>query len=644
MTHSCGYDYESSRRVCQRCFMDITKPTNKKPVKVYIINDIDSLEDFEKSTAQFDNSKERVEFELMTFAKGNTYRQIASIIPDRSIDNNAKYVCIMSLHNSMNGRRALCQAAELYFKNENKKNPCDILSIASTIEGDYIMLKAVLRYYREVPDIKEFYNQLNENIKKDYETGPTTGNLVVPDEIANVKYSEEEIYKHEADLRYQKVYLDECSKERPFLNSIDTYVRDKLYDPADDIPLIYDLKSKDMQTCTITPYDEFIKIFAEIMSNYVTGTEYNEYTGVLLGNIQKELFMSSVEEYINTNYVRKHRLPKEDVSTMLKRIEKALFEMYVVQDLIDDPKVTDIKITAPDSIRARIHGKAYLSNITFVDVNDYMRFMGSVILKNGIDTSLPTQVVTDEHDENYILRVSYTSAYINSSGLPSLHIRKVARHKMLGNDLIKAGMMDEKIRDYLLDCGKNSRGVVFAGPPGSGKTVALNWFIEEAYEQSAEILVIQESDELFTYKKGVMFEHVVTNPSQKKNEQAVTLEKLGQMALVAGVNVFVIGEAKGAEICSAITLSNSGCRTAITVHSPSSTETINKMADLAMRGWARDMDQAKRMLKSFETIVYLQDFKVQEISRIIGYDEEKHDMIYQYIYRRDAEKNADADV
>lgn len=148
----------------------------------------------------------------------------------------------------------------------------------------------------------------------------------------------------------------------------------------------------------------------------------------------------------------------------------------------------------------------------------------------------------------------------------------------------------------------------------------------------------------FYIQKGVMFEHVVTNPSQKKNEQAVTLEKLGQMALVAGVNVFVIGEAKGAEICSAITLSNSGCRTAITVHSPSSTETINKMADLAMRGWARDMDQAKRMLKSFETIVYLQDFKVQEISRIIGYDEEKHDMIYQYIYRRDAEKNADVDV
>ena len=44
--------------------------------------------------------------------------------------------------------------------------------------------------------------------------------------------------------------------------------------------------------------------------------------------------------------------------------------------------------------------------------------------------------------------------------------------------------------------------------------------------------------------------------------------------------------------------------------------------------------QAKRMIKSFDTIVYLQDFKIMEISEVKGYDEEKKEMIYKTIYRR----------
>lgn len=132
-----------------------------------------------------------------------------------------------------------------------------------------------------------------------------------------------------------------------------------------------------------------------------------------------------------------------------------------------------------------------------------------------------------------------------------------------------------------------------------------------------------------------MFQHVVKYGTG--NEQPVSLEELGQLALVAGANVFIIGEAKGAEICSAITLSNSGCRTAITIHSPSSTETIDKMADLAMRGYASDIDQAKRMIRSFQTIVYLEGFKIKEISEIVGYDDVKKDMIYKHIYKREEE-------
>jgi hypothetical protein len=40
------------------------------------------------------------------------------------------------------------------------------------------------------------------------------------------------------------------------------------------------------------------------------------------------------------------------------------------------------------------------------------------------------------------------------------------------------------------------------------------------------------------------------------------------------------------------------------------------------------------MIKSFQTIVYLEDFQVREISEITGKDEARKDMVYRAIYRR----------
>lgn len=940
---------------------------NKKiNIKKYTIRNANGLETAERKYRGKNGVAEREVWAIDT-----PYTEIAeTVIKDRRGPWATPLSLFVSKHKTTIGARNLSSMAEKFI-NESDID-CDILSIQSDMGERNLMLVVLLRIYKGGLDIQKFFDYIGDDLyDEDIDKGPAEGGLIIPDSIKNFKYTDSQKKRHSELVKTEKKAYDECSLDKPFLNSIKTYEPLDLPNPADDAELIYDLETKDRQLKIVGSYEDFNRVFKAMME-WVTGTEYNHYVISLTGGeaAEKE-FIEAIKTELTDKYVKTGKLPAENFPAMMDKLYRSLYQLYIVQDLIDDPNITDIKITAPDSIRVRIKGKAYLSNVTFVNLNDYRRFIDMLAIRNGIRLNIPEQTFTDPNDENYILRFSITAAYVNSVAWPYLHIRKVARKKPLGDDLIKAGMFDEKIKNYLLDCGKHSRGVVFAGPPGCvdreteffngkewksiaewnnepvlqfdvetneaslvmpiryikepcnkmyhfetkygidqtlsaehrvlyytkthknnirvyskmpkeisaekmaefqndghfygafktdfkysgkgitlsdneiklmlavicdgtfdtrvnnssrcyinikkdrkkkeledilascsldyhksdredgysrysfiaprkekcfssywyncsskqlqlicdnvlkwdgyidkdghrtfsttsketadfiqfafsacgnrayistmdrrgklkntngksyqrksieytvciskntyvgmgwhnderknntlveevipedgykycftvpshalvlrrndkifitgncGKTVILNWFLEEAYEQSAEILVIQENDELFAYRKGVMFQHVVNYTNGKY--KAVSLEELGQLALVAGANVFIIGEAKGAEICSAITLSNSGCRTAITIHSQSSTETIDKMADLAMRGYAKDIDQAKRMLKSFQTIVYLKDFKVQEISEIVGYDEEKHDMKYKYIYRRDKE-------
>lgn len=574
-------------------------------------------------------------YEAMPWAMNARFTEIArEVVPDKDGEWAHPIVCLISEHSSTTGIKNVCMKAVEFFGYEKEENPLDLLSVSAGMENGRLTLKTLIRCYGNFPDMQEFFRYFGEDItKKEEVPEEIKGKLIIPDEIKEFQYTEEEIRDHKNQYAEQQKIFEKASKEKPFLNQLEKYTPKRLPNPEDSAELTYDLKTKDMRVRTVTAYETFIEVFNDIMV-HVSGVEKYHYANVMAGEESEESFLRFIESHITTTYIENGKqLAIEDLPIMMDKVNTALFKMYIIQDLIDDPDITDIKITAPDAIRVRIKGKAYLSNIHFVDLNDYLRFLDGICLRNGIPQNAPEVTFTDTTDENYIQRFSLMEEYVNSVDWPYLHIRKIAKNKLMAPDLIRLGMFDEKVRDYLLDCGRNSRGVVFAGPPGSGKTICLNWFLEDAYEQSAEILVIQENDELFAYRKGVMFQHVVNFP--QKNKPAVSLEQLGQLALVAGANVFIIGEAKGAEICSAITLSNSGCRTAITIHSSSSTEIPEKMADLAMRGYATDYKQAKRMLKSFQTLVYLEDFQVKEISEIAGFNEETGEIEYRYIYRKE---------
>ena len=619
---------------------ETTKPKKKHEAAKAVIHNLGELEAAEKLFRKFPDS----EFVPYSMNRTSWKEVVGKVVPDKTGDNvlaeNWKHPLLVtqSKHVTTIGVEELIrQANSFLIEQVEKGHKMDILSITAGVDGNQLSLTTLLRPYNTPIRIKNIYKFLGEDSLRREPTSDEKKSKLLAPESAFRRISKEEKDAHKQIVKLQEVTLNNATSDKPFLNQLESYSFSKLTEMDPRTELEYDLRTKDMDIQLNTSYDNFIEIFQEVMQ-YITRNKRDNYYSVLKNKDEEKSFFSVVDAHIKKHYTSTRRLPEEDLPALMAKLRRALFDLYIVQDLIDDPMITDVKITDPKSIRVRVHWKAYLSNITFIDAEDYFRFIQGVAVSNNIDLSVPSQTFTDETDDNYILRFSLTAPYITSTGYPIIHIRKIPRKKPMSEELMAAGMFDEKIKNYLIDQSINKgKSIVFAGPPGSGKTTALNWFLEDGYESSAEILVIQENDELFSYRKGVMFEHVVLNP--QRGELPCTLEDLGKMALVAGANVFVIGEAKGGEISSAITLSNSGCRTAITIHSQSSKDTIDKMADLAMRGTANiTYDQAKRMIKSFQIVVYMEDYQVKEISEIIGYDEDKKDMIYRSIYEAPAKQ------
>ena len=412
----------------------------------------------------------------------------------------------------------------------------------------------------------------------------------------------------------------------PLLNRNEPYIPDAGRTDEDDNAMVYEAAAT-LRERTHISRDDFHTIYSQTMQ-YFTIQEKYMFKQFQMGDKEPEEFFKEAEKYLKKTFPAMRN--DWDFKKMMNRLNLAMFGYDVIQPLIDNPNTSDIKICGPYDIRVRVKGKAYQSDATFMDESDLFRFVEGLAYRNKVNIfSYPIITFTDAHDPAYIMRFTVSSPMVCAVDYPYLHIRKVPKTKPTFDDLIKVGMLNEKVKMYLIDRAKASVGIVFAGPPGSGKSTALNAFIEYI-PKTRETLVIQENDELHTKQSGFMFKHVTHG---FHGEPAVSLEDLAKMALVEGCNEFVIGEVKGGEMRYAMTLVNAGGHAAITVHSTNAYETLDKMADLVKYGSSYSFEEARRMLKTFDTIVYMEGYKIREILECAGYEDGQYK--YVNIYRYD---------
>lgn len=365
--------------------------------------------------------------------------------------------------------------------------------------------------------------------------------------------------------------------------------------------------------------------------NYFIESDKKSLSKMQRGDMSKEQFVKEIYKYLSHH----DRLSEEDTDVIVEKFKRYIWGYHVLEDVINDPSISDIKVLNVDNVRIKRYGKRENTDIKFNSADDLKNFVKYVAVKNKVNLSNLNAVQTfTDKDSNpgFIMRFTVITEFLTSHGLPYLHIRKIAKDKISMQKLLELDMFDEKVMKYLINKAKNANGILFTGKGASGKTTVMNALLDEIpFDKSG--LVIQENEELFSkVHPDLMFEHIITNSGESKVQY--TLQDLARTGLLTDLDYFIIGEIKGGEALYLLNAAYTGHRCWASVHGINSTEAMNKLADYVKYSSDYTKEEALQMLSSINTVVFMKDFKVQEISEIERWDDVNKKIIYKTVYRR----------
>lgn len=370
-------------------------------------------------------------------------------------------------------------------------------------------------------------------------------------------------------------------------------------------------------------------LFNSLLNDYIS-IKQGMVLQIKRGKIDKKVFLADARKHIESYYVESN----EAIDEALQRFEEYIFGYSHLTSLINDKNISDIRCIAYDNIRIKEKGIRKNADVHFNNPLEYRNFIDFVATKNQVSISNMNAIQrfsdTKSSDE-FILRFTITMPLVNTYEEPYLHIRKVPKNFPELADLVQEGMLTHELAGELkkrfgtgstLICGGNS----------SGKTTLLN-ALKETLPEDMSVLIAQQADELTTKRHpDMMFLHSLNRSTESKVEY--DLKDISIAGLTMDVDFFIIGEVKGDEAIYVLNAAYTGQFCAATIHGPSADKAIDKLVDYAMYGSRYSKAELMKMMSCFKNIIFMKDYKVDQVYEVTGWNGENEEIEYKSIYER----------
>lgn len=269
--------------------------------------------------------------------------------------------------------------------------------------------------------------------------------------------------------------------------------------------------------------------------------------------------------------------PEIDRAALLTSVVAEAIGLGAIEPLLEDETVSEVMVNGPDQIYVERNGRVELSE---------SRFSSSAALMNVIDRIVtPVGRRIDEGTPLIDARLadgSRVNAIIPPLALtgPTITIRKFAKERLSGDDLVGFGSLTDGMLEFLRTCVRFRKNIVVSGGTGSGKTTMLN-VLSDFIPETERIVTIEDSAEL-----QLQQDHIVSLESRPANVEGtgeVQIRDLVRNSLRMRPDRIVVGECRGGEALDMLQAMNTGHDGSLTTgHANSPRDMLSRLEVMVM--------------------------------------------------------------
>lgn len=322
--------------------------------------------------------------------------------------------------------------------------------------------------------------------------------------------------------------------------------------------------------------------------------------------------------------IRSGKLPR---SIDPERIKKEVFDEALrlgpLEDLLDDPSVSEIMVNGPHQVYVERGGRLQLTDLQFADDASVSAIIERIVAPLGrrIDESQP-YVDARLKDGS---RVNAIIPPLSLSG-PSITIRKFSKKTLTVEDFIRFGTWNANAAAFMEVCVKLRKNIIVAGGTGSGKTTLLN-LLSSFIPETERIVTVEDAAELKLVQPHVV--RLEARPANVEGKGAVTIRDLVKNCLRMRPDRIIVGECRSGEALDMLQAMNTGHDGSLTtVHANTPSDTVARLETLClMAGMDMPLSAIRAQIASAVSIIVqtarLSDGsrKTIEIAEVCGLDE-----------------------